>query len=309
MAVKVRERPKGSGTWWLFIDHKGKRKAKKVGDKKTALAAAEKIQARLVLGQWNPDEETKPVPTFGEYAKTWRDVVIPATCKRSTVRTYRATLKKYVLPAFGKRSVNEIKKADIKAFLMDWANRGCSRSLVAKMRNILAGVLTLAVDAEVIPVNPAHRLGKIARLKQPKRIEPLTRDELSHLLATFRTYFPSGYALALTLARTGLRLGEALGLQWNDIDFHGRFIRVSRSITNRGEIETTKSDRVRMVDMSRQLTMTLKALHAQRKAEKLRQGWRDMPEWVFTNDRGGVLDQGNWRTRTFHRALEKAGLR
>ena len=39
MGVKVKERPKGPGTWWIFIDHQGKRKAKKVGrDKRLALA-------------------------------------------------------------------------------------------------------------------------------------------------------------------------------------------------------------------------------------------------------------------------------
>ncbi len=51
MGVKVKERPKGSGIWWLFIDHQGNRKAKKIGkDKKLALEAAKKIEAKLALG-------------------------------------------------------------------------------------------------------------------------------------------------------------------------------------------------------------------------------------------------------------------
>jgi integrase len=55
MGVKVRER---NGAWWLFIDHKGKRKAKRVGvgreGARAAKAAAEKIQARLALGEPAP---------------------------------------------------------------------------------------------------------------------------------------------------------------------------------------------------------------------------------------------------------------
>ena len=31
MGVKVREKPKNSGNWWIFIDHQGRRKAKKIG--------------------------------------------------------------------------------------------------------------------------------------------------------------------------------------------------------------------------------------------------------------------------------------
>ena len=47
MAVKVRQR---DGKWWIFIDHNGKRKAKCIGDKRAAGQVAEKIQAKLALG-------------------------------------------------------------------------------------------------------------------------------------------------------------------------------------------------------------------------------------------------------------------
>src|SRR5262245_32698885 len=47
MAVKVKQH---KGKWWVFIDHKGKRKAKCVGSKQAAETAAKKIEARLLLG-------------------------------------------------------------------------------------------------------------------------------------------------------------------------------------------------------------------------------------------------------------------
>jgi integrase len=44
MGVKVREKPKGSGNWWIFINHQGKRKSKKIGkDKCLAREVAKKI--------------------------------------------------------------------------------------------------------------------------------------------------------------------------------------------------------------------------------------------------------------------------
>jgi integrase len=45
-----------------------------------------------------------------------------------------------------------------------------------------------------------------------------------------------------------MRLGEAMALQWGDIDFHGRFINVQRSIS-KGVIGTPKSGKSRRVDM------------------------------------------------------------
>ena len=52
MGVKVREKPKGSGGWWIFIDHEGKRKSKKVGSEDAAMEVAKKIETRLVLGDF-----------------------------------------------------------------------------------------------------------------------------------------------------------------------------------------------------------------------------------------------------------------
>ena len=47
MGVKVREKVKGSGEWWVFINHQGKRRSKKVGDKRAANAVKKEVEARL----------------------------------------------------------------------------------------------------------------------------------------------------------------------------------------------------------------------------------------------------------------------
>jgi integrase len=53
----------------------------------------------------------------------------------------------------------------------------------------------------------------------------------------------------LCAVRTGLRMGELIGLQWGDIDFHGGFIEVRRAVVL-GKEATTKSHKIRRVDMS-----------------------------------------------------------
>ncbi len=50
MGVKVREKIKDSGIYWVFVAHQGRRTSRKVGDRKAAREAARKIQARLTLG-------------------------------------------------------------------------------------------------------------------------------------------------------------------------------------------------------------------------------------------------------------------
>jgi hypothetical protein len=63
MGVTVREKPRGSGIWWIFINHQGKRKSKKIGkDRKLAVEAAEKIKAKLVLGKPVKKQKTELFP-------------------------------------------------------------------------------------------------------------------------------------------------------------------------------------------------------------------------------------------------------
>jgi hypothetical protein len=90
MAVKVRERPPGSGKWWVFTDWKGKRTARfipqgKRAAEEVAKRIAEKLDLietnqrngvsfsfrELVLGRPDPPMSATPPPTgpiFGPYA-------------------------------------------------------------------------------------------------------------------------------------------------------------------------------------------------------------------------------------------------
>jgi integrase len=110
--------------------------------------------------------------------------------------------------------------------------------------------------------------------------------------------------LFLLLARTGMRIGEALGLQWGDVDFAGRFIEVKRQYS-KGRVSTPKNGKSRRVDMSSQLCGTLTDLQA----ETFPLGEIDMERFVFTNQAGNPIDLDGWRRRVFDKALTKAELR
>jgi len=311
MGVKVREKTKGSGVWWIFIDHQGRRRAKKIGrDKKAAEGIAIKIEAKLVLGEMGlVEKKTDTAATFEEYANTWMTFTIPATCKPSTEKDYRSILDNHVLPVFGNKPVTEIKRLMIKKFLMKKTKSGFASSTVSHMKSCIGGTLNVAVDDGVLIANPAHRLGKIFKKKNNQGdIQPYTRDELANLLDSFQTHFPYHYPQALTLARTGMRLGEALALQWDDIDLEGRFITIQRTFS-RGKIGLPKNGKSRRIDMSKQLTQVLNDAKHQRKIETINKGWGKVPKWVFVSNAGTPLDINHWRKRVFYKAIEKAELR
>ena len=151
-----------------------------------------------------------------------------------------------------------------------------------------------------------HRNPNPVPRRASKRRSPLERKEVHHLLNTVNEKFPHVYPLILCAVRTGLRQGELIGLQWGDVDFHGGFIEVRRGVVLRQET-TTKSHKIRRVDMSQQLQDTLKQLKEVRQIEAMVEGQELTPS-VFLAKGGNRWDDRHLR-RVWVKCLEGAGLR
>jgi len=211
--------------------------------------------------------------------------------------------------------INEITPDKIKSFLNKKLQSDFAIATVRLLKSYLSSIMAEALESKKISSNPVHNLGRrFNRTLRPKNkseddlINSLTDKELKHLLYTVQEHFSSHYTLFLLLARTGVRIGEALGLKWGDIDFQGRFIDVKRTYTKK-RITPTKSSNTRRVDMSLQLKKSLKAHKVKAKKKGFALGLGDTPEYVFTNRLGSFIDVNNWRRRIFNKALEKAELR
>ena len=91
MGVRVRQK---DSTWWVFINHQGKRKAKKIGDRNAALEVARKLEARLALGNLSiQDEFSERPPNFQEYAERWLESYAKVHCRVSTYMKYGTLLR------------------------------------------------------------------------------------------------------------------------------------------------------------------------------------------------------------------------
>ena len=148
-----------------------------------------------------------------------------------------------------------------------------------------------------------------------------------HLLATAETHtirrggtvvypYRAHVPFLLLLARTGLRLGAAVALQWGDVNFRGGFLEVRRAWV-KGRITTPKSGRTRRVDMSAQLKGTLQELYRERfegvvamnaEAEAARRVADRSDAWVFSEGKR-PLDPDNFRRRVFEPLLQDAEMR
>lgn len=140
MGVTVRQKPKKSGIWWIFISHHGRRISKKIGrDKAEALRAAKKIQAKLALNDLDllDRRDTEPSLTFAETAEQWLEGYVRQMCRAATYERYRGLLERYILPKLGKKQIDRIKRGDIRTFILQLHKQGMSRSSLELARDVL----------------------------------------------------------------------------------------------------------------------------------------------------------------------------
>ncbi len=318
MGVRVRER---DGAWWVFINHQGKRKAKRIGvgepGKKAAKAVAEKVQAKLALGDFGILKDAPKSVTFAEYAEKWLKVYAHVHCKPSTVEEYEKRVRLHLNPTFGAVVLHEISREKIKTFLVERMGAGNTRrkggSLGAgSVRNILLvlrAILFHAMDDGLLASNPAARLGKFAKRKDETaddRPDVFTREELAHLLAVADRDMPETYPPILTMAKTGIRESELFGLQPADLDFTRKILWVRRGIV-RGRISTPKNGKVRRVDMPAQLCRVLQDYLTRRDAEAVLAG-REPSPWLFPMPNGEPMALNYFLRVVWNPLLDRAGL-
>ena len=320
MGVVVKQKVKGKGKpWWVFIAHNNKRTSKMVGSRESAQEVANKISAQLKLGEFS-FEGSQSMPTFKAYAKTFMETFSAMNHKASTQNAYESAIRNHLDPYFGNTPINEIKRRHVKEFLnykqtvSPTDEDGNEKALlnsesVKRFKSYLSCIFSQALDDELIETNPVSGTGKLIKKNdQAKSIEPFNWKEKNLFENSIKTHFPRYYPFFLTALRTGMRLGELIALKPGDIDFNGNFIEVRRNVVRNIE-GSPKTGKTRRVDMSADLKAVLKDYMVQRKKETIGKGFKELPEWLFYNEAGSLIDVSHLRKRVFYKALEKAELR
>ena len=244
-------------------------------------------------------QEAVASPVFREFAALWFDESVPRWRKRNK-EAMQGTLDNILLPALGDKRLHEITRADLLAFRADISKRPghgggtLSNKRINKIMSILASVLNEGCDRHGV-TSPSRM---IKPLKQ-KRTEvfPFTLDEVNLIIEKVRKDFRNYLTLRML---SGLRTGEADGLQWEDIDFERGLIRVERTHSRDGDGETKTEGSRRFVSMVPAVRAALTAQLSTKRA--------NCP-WVFHSKHGLPVDSVNFTNRIWYPLLRHLALK
>ena len=155
----------------------------------------------------------------------------------STQRTIETSLNVWVAPKWGEHRLSDVRTVAVESWLHGLSLANATK---AKVRSVMHGIFAHACRYEWLYKNPISLVRQSA--KREKMPDVLDAEELKKLLAELQN---PAHALVFLTAATGLRVSEALGLKWSDVDFGNGAINLSRAIVHQhvGEMKTEASQK------------------------------------------------------------------
>ena len=248
-------------------------------------------------------------PHLDKFLEGWLAAIRPSI-RPSTYASYEGVVRLHIVPTIGRISLDKLTVDHVAALVRrKQAEERLSSRSVRYVLLILRNALNKAVRWGAVARN-------VAALVDPPRVahkdvRVLSPEETSRLLTAARgDQYESLVVLAIS---TGVRLGEALGVTWADIDLERRQMRIDKSlqrITGVGQVVSeTKTRRSRRtivlpIIAAEALRRQLNNQRSQRRASG--RGWPD-GGFVFTSLNGRPLDARNVQ-RGFRRIVRRAKL-
>lgn len=302
------------GTWYRTIVINGKRRYV------YGRTEAEVNKKFRNLKKEDPEVVARSIKcmTVEEYMTSWLITYKKVELKPKSYDTLESTIQHQIVPYFKGMQFFSVTHEDIQKFINQLNDDGRSYSIIRKAYLALNGVYKYAMMKDQLLKNPCFgvKLPKKAE-KNVKSIQVLSKEQIKRYCehATERygngkCIYRLGYGLVLILF-TGLRLGEAAGLMWDDIDFQKRTLKVQRTleyVKNRDGDEnsnhyvlvegTTKSK-----SSERTIPLNQTALSALLELKKANGGFA----YVFSNAKGKPMNPRNLN-RAHDCILERAGI-
>lgn len=303
MAVYKQYSKKDGSKAWLFQAYLGidEVTGKEVRTTRRGFSSKKAAQLKLnelILEFENNGLQKASATTFKEVYLLWYDNY-KNTVKESTSMTTERFFNQVILPAFGDIRLEKVDVKFCQKIVNKWAEEYTSyRLLIGYTRK----VFEYAVHIEVLKTNPFEKVIRPTK-KEKKKVDKIKFYDLKELevflnhleqkvnVAKKRSliqHYYSEFDLALfrLMAFSGVRVGEALALNWSDIDYENKTVTISKNLSQTKQgyvVSTTKTKKSnRTISLDDKTLLTLKKWHLTQRKLLLHNGFNNN-KMIFVN--------------------------
>ncbi|AXO97132.1 site-specific integrase [Bacillus anthracis] len=200
--------------------------------KKEAQLAAAKVEEKLATGGNLNDSKI----TFNEYLYEWLNTYKKGNVAPRTYMVYEKNIRLHILPVFGELRLKDLTRIKYQKFINDLMGK-YSKKTVETINVTMHHALDIAVnELGILEKNPTSKIKlRTTRVSsKDDEIKCYDIDELQQFL-NYILKEKGGFkyfSLFMFLSRTGLRIGECLALQWEDVDFEEQKLFINKTLIN-----------------------------------------------------------------------------
>lgn len=286
-------------------------------EKKEVKEEMDRIKYELNMGIYV--EPTKL--TVGEWFDTWlKDYKTPPYVKLSTYVSYEMYIRVHIKPVLGDTPLKELRPEQLQRFYnqkfksgrSDGAG-GLSAKTIRNIHNMVHECLSQAIKNGLLMRNVSEAVTLPKVVKKEVRIMTSKEEKLFIRALEGERLKPA----FITDLNTGLRLGELLGLSWDNVDFQNKVIKVRQSLNRLKNLDDNAQTKTRLylekglktkksrrdIPISDYLVSVLK----QHKQLQSMEGVTNINNLVFCSEAGTPYEPRSF-IRKMHAITEKAGI-
>lgn len=249
---------------------------------------------------------------FKSLAQSWFNSY-QLSVKINTVRVTENFLRVYILPSIGNYKLDKITPMLLQSIVNNWAMNANTSPIINGKRdkgkckdyklilNIIKRILDYALQLGAINYNPASQVFP-PKLKDrsPAKIKYFDSQELKQFLVYLESLEESKEnILNITLYRfllaTGLRIGEALALNWSDINFHKLIVNVNKTIVRSERLKTVVQIGAKTKESNRVISLDQETIN-------LLVSWKNIQENKIISLDDNLIFSDNNKPRTYPRS-------